>query len=195
MRVFALLLAAAAASTLDWSAARAASAAAPSALVPARFSVEVVGQGPDVILIPGLSSSRAVWADTAARLKATHRVHLVQVRGFGETAGVNASGPVLQPLVDELAVYIRAARLDRPAIIGHSMGGLAALMLAADHPALPGKLMVVDALPFIGPLFGAPSVEAIRPQADVMRAMLLARCAPGADGPPPGASSPTTPMQ
>jgi len=57
------------------------------------------------------------------------------------------------------------------------MGGLAALMLAADHPALPGKVMVVDALPFIGPLFGAASVEAIRPQADQMRNMLLANAA------------------
>ena len=149
------------------------SQAAVPAFQPARFSVEVVGEGPDVILIPGLSSTRAVWADTAERLRKTHRVHLVQLRGFGEPAGANASGPVLQPFVEELAAYIRAGRLEKPAIVGHSMGGLAALMLAADHPALPGKLMVVDALPFIGPLFGSASVEAIRPQADRMRAMLM----------------------
>ena len=46
------------------------------------------------------------------------------------------------------------------------MGGLAALMLAVDQPALPGKVLVVDALPFIGPLFGAASVDADPPQAD-----------------------------
>lgn len=175
MRILALLLAAAA-STIDGSA-WAAPVTASAALAPARFSVEVVGNGPDVILIPGLSSTRAVWADTAARLRTTHRVHLVQLRGFGEPAAVNASGPVLQPFVDELAAYIRGNRIDRPAIVGHSMGGLAALMLAADHPGLPGKLMVVDALPFIGPLFEAANVEAIRPQADRMRAMLLAQAA------------------
>ncbi len=140
---------------------------------PTRFSVVTVGTGPDVILIPGLSSPRAVWQSTAERLKATHRVHLIQLKGFGEPAGPNANGPVLQPFVDELGAYIIDRKLKRPAVIGHSMGGLAALMLAADKPTLPGKVMVVDALPFIGPLFGAASVEAIRPQAERMRTMLV----------------------
>ena len=140
-----------------------------------RFSVVTMGEGPDVIFIPGLSSTRAVWADVAGPLAKTHRVHLVQLAGFGEEAGANASGPVLQPFVDALADYIRRSGMKKPAIVGHSMGGLAALMLAADHPDLPGRLMIVDALPFIGPLFGADSVEAVRPQADTMRTMLLAQ--------------------
>ena len=141
---------------------------------PARFSVIVVGSGPDVILIPGLSSPRAVWAATAEALKKTHRVHLIQLKGFGEPAGPNASGPVLQPFVDELASYIADRKLERPALVGHSMGGLAALMLAADHPAVPGKLLVVDALPFIGTLFGAVSVAQIRPRAEEMRKVMIA---------------------
>lgn len=141
---------------------------------PARFSVVVEGSGPDVILIPGLSSSRDVWSATAAQLKASHRVHLVQLKGFGEPAGANASRPVLAPFVEELARYIRDSGLSKPAIIGHSMGGLAALMLAADAPKLPGKLMIVDAFPFIGPVFGAADVASITPRAEQMRAMLLA---------------------
>ena len=143
-----------------------------AAAEPARFSVVTVGKGPDVVLIPGLSSTRDVWAATAERLKATHRVHLVQLRGFGEPAGINASGPVLRPFVEELAAYIRDRRLKNPAVVGHSMGGLAALMLATDHPASAGKIMVVDAFPFIGPVFGAETVEAITPRAEQMRAML-----------------------
>lgn len=150
---------------------------AAASAVPTRFSVVVVGTGPDVILIPGLSSPRAVWAQTAETLKATHRVHLIQLKGFGEPAGPNASGPVLQPFVDEIAVYITESKLARPAVVGHSMGGLAALMVEADHPGLTGKLLVVDALPFIGPLFGAPSVAAVRPMADQMRNMLIANAA------------------
>lgn len=149
-------------------------ASAPAAATnPARFSVVVEGHGPDVILIPGLSSTRDVWRASADRLKANHRVHLVQLRGFGEPAGVNATGPVLQPFVAELADYIRNAKLNRPAVVGHSMGGLAALMLAADHPQAVGKVMVVDAFPFIGPVFGADSVAAITPRAEQMRTMLL----------------------
>ena len=94
-------------------------AAAPTGYQPTRFSVVVEGDGPDIIFIPGLSSTREVWSASAERLKKTHRVHLVQVRGFGEPAGPNATGPVLQPLVDDLAAYVRANRLTRPAIVGH----------------------------------------------------------------------------
>lgn len=150
---------------------------AAASAVPTRFSVVTVGSGPDVILIPGLSSPRSVWAATAGQLKATHRVHLIQLKGFGEPAGPNASGPVLQPFVDEIAAYINENKLVRPAVVGHSMGGLAALMVEADHPGLTGRLLVVDALPFIGPLFGAASVEAVRPMADQMRTMLIANAA------------------
>lgn len=154
-------------------AAPAAAAASPTASAgqPARFSVVTLGKGPDVILIPGLSSRRDVFAATAERLKDRYRVHLVQLRGFGEPAGANGQGPVLEPFVAELAAY--AERLKQPAIVGHSMGGLSAMMIAARHPHVPARVLVVDALPFIGPLFGAASVGALRTQADSMRAMLL----------------------
>ena len=172
-----LILAAALAAIATPLPAAAPAASAPAAVSEPRFSVTVVGKGTDVILIPGLSSPHAVWGATAERLKATHRVHLVQVAGFGEPAGPNASGPVLQPVVDQLAAYIRASHLKAPAVVGHSMGGLAALMLAADHPGLAGRVMVVDSLPFIGTIFGADSVVAITPQATAMRQMLIAQAA------------------
>ena len=47
-------------------------------------SVEVSGEGPAVILVPGLSTPRSVWAGIAPQL-AKHRVYLVQVNGFGAT--------------------------------------------------------------------------------------------------------------
>lgn len=137
------------------------------------------GQGPDVILIPGLSTPRAVWEPTVARLKANHRLHIVQIRGFGDHAGPNAAGAVLPNVVEDVRGFIEdcIAGQDRPApaIIGHSMGGLTGLMVAAEAPDRVGKLMIVDALPFIGTLFGAASVDAIRPQADGMATMLRAQ--------------------
>src|SRR5205085_9117566 len=47
-----------------------------------RFSVEVVGKGPDLIFVPGLSSSRETWKATADRLRERYRLHLVQLAGF-----------------------------------------------------------------------------------------------------------------
>jgi len=115
-----------------------------------RIGVTVLGSGPDVVLIPGLSSTPAVWAATMAALPG-YRYHLIHVSGFaGRPAGANAEGPFLEPVAGEIARYIREARLERPAVVGHSMGGTWGIMLAARHPELVGKLMVVDMLPYIG---------------------------------------------
>src|SRR5690349_3953604 len=125
-------------------------AAAPAGAAPfkpSRISVSVRGSGPDVILIPGLSASRGVWNGTVAAVPG-YRYHLVQVAGFaGTPAAGNSSGPVAAPVADEIAAYIAANRLGRPAIVGHSMGGSIAMMIGARHPEVAGRVMVVDMLP------------------------------------------------
>jgi N-formylmaleamate deformylase len=148
-------------------------AAAPAAAVafaPTRFSVEVVGRGPDVILIPGLTASKEVWRGTVAAVPG-YRYHLIQVAGFaGAPARGNAHGPVVTPLAEEIARYIRAAGLKRPALVGHSMGGTLALMLASRHPELVGKAMVVDMLPQPAELIGV-SAGGMRGFADVLESL------------------------
>ena len=125
-----------------------------------RFTVEVRGSGPDVILIPGLSGGRNVWAAMVQAVPG-YRYHLVQVSGFdGEPARGNVRGPILASLAAELARYIQEQRLDRPAIVGHSMGGTLAMMLAADRPRLVGRIMVVDMLPAPAGLFGQTTGDA-----------------------------------
>ena len=58
-----------------------------------RITVTVRGKGPDVILIPGLTCSAAVWDATAAHLEAHYRLLMVQVAGFGGLpAKANATG-------------------------------------------------------------------------------------------------------
>jgi len=137
-----------------------------------RLSVEVMGSGPDVILIPGFASSRDVWRPMAERLAATHRVHLVQLAGFAGEPWSHGDGAFVQPAVDELARY--AATLNRPAVIGHSMGGLAGLMLAQQHPEAVGRVMSVDSLPFFSAMFGpTATVEGARPFADQAAAAIL----------------------
>jgi len=128
--------------------------AAQGAFASDRLSVEVVGDGPDVVMIPGFASSREVWRAEATRLAATHRVHLVQLAGFAGEPWTHGDGPFIAPMVGELARYIREAGLERPAVIGHSMGGLTGLLLAQGHADLVGRVMSVDSLPFFSVLFG-----------------------------------------
>lgn len=137
-----------------------------------RISVVTRGSGPDVIFIPGLSSSRDVWNTTADALDDHYRVHLVQLNGFaGAPVGANGDGPVSAPVAEEIARYISENHLQRPAVIGHSMGGTIGMMLAARHPDAVGKLMVVDMFPFMGAMFGGPgaTAESVTPIADQIR--------------------------
>lgn len=136
-----------------------------------RILVTVEGSGPDVVLIPGLTSSPRVWEATAAALPG-YRYHYVQVRGFaGAPAGDNAQTPIIAPVADEIARYIREANLERPAVIGHSLGGSLGLILAARHPDTVGKLMVVDMVPFAGVFAGGPMAtpERLKPMVEKMR--------------------------
>ena len=148
-----------------------ATASAQTAFTSDRIGVTVRGDGPDVVLIPGLSSSPEVWDSTIAALPG-YRYHLVHVSGFaGRPAGANADGPVLVPVAEEIARYIRDSRLDRPAIVGHSMGGSLGMIVAARNPNLAGRLMVVDMFPFLGAMFAGPdaTAETLRPMAEMIR--------------------------
>lgn len=148
---------------------------APAALIQMdHISVEVIGKGSPVILIPGLSSPRAVWDGIAPELAKTHAVYLVQVNGFGgEDPGANLAPGVIEGLVADLHKLIAERKLTKPAVIGHSMGGLATLMLARTHPGDVGKAMIVDALPFVGSaFFPGSTVESVKPQAEGMRAQM-----------------------
>lgn len=163
-------------------AARAEAAPPPAAASPAapvfasdRMSVQVIGSGPDVVLIPGFASSREVWRHEAERLKGSRRVHLVQLAGFAGEPWSHGDGPFLDPMIEELARYVREAGLERPAVIGHSMGGLTGLMLAQRHPELVGRVLSVDSLPFFSALYGSTATaETARPFAEQTAAAIRA---------------------
>jgi pimeloyl-ACP methyl ester carboxylesterase len=164
LRLLALLL-------MSFAATCAAAHTRPSAFTSDRIGVEVHGTGRDVVLIPGLSSSPRVWDATIAAVPG-YRYHVVHVSGFdGRPAGANATGPVLVPVAEEIARYIVSAHLDHPAIVGHSMGGSWAVIVAGRHPGLAGRVMVVDMLPFLGAMFGGPGAtpDSIRPIAEQIR--------------------------
>ena len=140
------------------------------------ISVQVIGKGSPVILLPGLSSPRAVWDGVAPELAKSHTVYLVQVNGFGGDApGANLQPGILDGMVADLHNLIADRKLEDAAVVGHSMGGLVGLMLAKAHAGDVGKLMIVDSLPFVGEIFvpGA-TMAALEPQAKMFRDQMAA---------------------
>ncbi|QWC56704.1 alpha/beta fold hydrolase [Erythrobacter sp. 3-20A1M] len=130
---------------------------------------EVKGEGPDVLLVPGLASSAQVWDGTVAALADRYRFHLISVPGFAGTPVAEREGSVPEALAQRIADYAACRKLDHPVIVGHSMGGFTGLLAAREHPDRFSRVVVVDSLPFY-PLVYAPdaTVEVVKPRAEAI---------------------------
>ncbi len=123
------------------------------------FHVKVTGQGQPMILIPGLASGGGAWDTTVARYQDRYQCHVLTLAGFVGVPRIPA--PMLDTVRDGIADYIRANKLEKPVIVGHSLGGFLALAVAAKYPDLPGKLVIVDSYPFLAGVMnpGASTAE------------------------------------
>ncbi len=137
------------------------------------IQVEVIGEGRPLLMIPGLNSSAEVWRETCQALQPV-QCHLVQLPGFaGAPAGT--SHAFLDSMRDQVLAYARDRRLQAPAVIGHSLGGLLGLKMALAAPDALGPLVIVDSLPFFAAATNpAATVDTVRPMADAMRQQMLA---------------------
>lgn len=111
---------------------------------PRSFTVAVHGEGRPVIFIPGLGCPGDMWDATVEHLKGV-QAHVLTLAGFAGTKPIKP--PLAATVRKELVRYIRSHHLDRPIVIGHSMGGFIAYWLAATAPDLIGGVVVVDAGP------------------------------------------------
>jgi N-formylmaleamate deformylase len=110
------------------------------------FRVKVSGHGRPMILIPGLSSSGETWDTTVARYQDRFECHVLTLAGFAGVPRVPA--PMLDRVREGIAAYIRKNKMERPVIVGHSLGGFLALDVAAKYPELPGRIVSLDGYPF-----------------------------------------------
>lgn len=115
---------------------------------PLAFTVQVTGKGKPIILIPGLASSGEVWKSTVAHFCGDRECHVMTLAGFAGVPPIET--PLLPTAAKQIVEYIDAKKLDHPALIGHSLGGVLALRIASDNPDKVGKLVLVDSLPALG---------------------------------------------
>ncbi|MFL9481958.1 alpha/beta fold hydrolase [Chitinophagaceae bacterium LWZ2-11] len=110
------------------------------------FNVKKTGKGNrSIIFIPGFACSGDVWKETTPLFEKDFTCYTLTMPGFaGQPAEAD---PSFKGWEDAIAGYIKKNNIDKPIIIGHSMGGGLALALASDYPDVIGKIVVVDALP------------------------------------------------
>jgi len=103
------------------------------------------GHGPAIMMIHGLCGQMRNFSYALTdRLVADHRVILVDRPGSGYSAA--APSAAIPAQAELIAGLIDALRLDRPLIVGHSLGGAIALALALDHPDKVGGLALISPL-------------------------------------------------
>jgi N-formylmaleamate deformylase len=135
------------------------------------FAVRVVGSGPPMLLIPGLACPGEVWDGAVARWSPRYQIHVLTLAGFGGQPPIAA--PLLETVHRELLRYLAEQRLDRPVVVGHSLGGFVAWGLGATSPERLGPIVAVEGVPFISDLLApGATAESAKPQAEMMRRML-----------------------
>ena len=107
----------------------------------APFEITKTGKGKQsIIFLPGFASSGDVWNETKSNFEKDFTCYVFTMAGF---AGVKPQ-PNASFLNWEtgIANYIKINKIEKPIIVGHSMGGGLALALAADYPELKKKHLV-----------------------------------------------------
>ncbi len=108
---------------------------------------------PALVFIPGLSSHGDLWRPWRAAYADSYDLYVVTAPGFAGVAPREGDAPFLKTTVTEIISELRAQGVKQATFVGHSIGGLMALMIAHDAPELVRKILVVDSLPYLAGLF------------------------------------------
>ena len=104
-------------------------------------------QGTAVILIPGLEGGQWVWKQTIEHLSKHHVVYALTLAGFDGVPAPTNGGNLFDRADASLLQLIKHDKIDKPVLVGHSLGGTLALRFASEHPELIAGVVAVDGLP------------------------------------------------
>ncbi|WP_328890836.1 alpha/beta fold hydrolase [Streptomyces sp. NBC_00316] len=102
---------------------------------------------PPVVLAHGRGGDSRTWTWIAGRLAADHRVYALDFRGHGLSDWPGRYS--FELFRDDLHAFMEARNLSGATVVGHSLGGAAACLLAEQEPGLIGRLVIEEAPPLI----------------------------------------------
>jgi pimeloyl-ACP methyl ester carboxylesterase len=116
-----------------------------------RLHYERFGSGdPELLFVPGWCCDHTAFRPQYDHFARSHAVTAVDLRGTGGSDEPD-EGYSIPELADDVAAFCAAVGIEKPVVVGHSLGGMIAVELAARYPALPAGLVLVDPGP-IDPL-------------------------------------------
>ncbi len=99
---------------------------------------------PALVLLHGFQSNAHTWDSFSQAMADTYHVLALDQRGHGDTSWAPDGNYASEASVSDIAGFITALHLAPTVVIGHSMGGRHAAMLAAEHPEQVTKVVIVD---------------------------------------------------
>src|SRR6476619_2701141 len=115
-----------------------------------RMRVVEAGSGPPPILILDILVSHLEFESVLGPLAERFRVFAPDLPGFGESEKPSPARYAygIEAFAEAMVDMIAGLELGRVAVVGHSLGGAAAITLAAEHPELVERLVLVDAMSY-----------------------------------------------
>lgn len=101
------------------------------------------GDKPPLVLCHGFSDDGLCWTPVAEILATDYDVIMIDARGHGRSDGPEEGYGSLEHAAD-VAGVIQGLGLEKPPILGHSMGAATAMALAGTYPDLPGAILLED---------------------------------------------------
>jgi 3-oxoadipate enol-lactonase len=108
------------------------------------------GSGPPLLLLHGLGSSERDWEYQIPALTPHYRVLCLDSRGHGQSEK-GGSGYSIALFAADCLAFIEALQLEKPHIVGLSMGGMIGFQLAVNSPQTPASLTIVNSAPEVIP--------------------------------------------
>jgi pimeloyl-ACP methyl ester carboxylesterase len=110
------------------------------------------GSLPPMVLSHGYTDNGLCWTDLALAMEKKYDCIMYDLRGHG-LSEAPATGYTIEDNVSDIVGLIKALKLSNPVIIGHSLGGSIAAVVAAQYPDIPQKVVLIDPPGLLKPLF------------------------------------------
>lgn len=129
------------------------------------------GNRPPMVMAHGSSDDGLCWTNLAKEIQDSYDIIMFDARGHGLSDPPTPSDPA-DVQVEDLAALIRALKLERPILMGHSMGSASVAQFAARYPDVPRAVILEDPA-LVRP--ATPATGATPPTAEQRQATILAR--------------------
>ena len=105
----------------------------------------VIGDGPRLVIVPGLYGSSRNWGTMSRRMSDIRQVHALDARNMGESPWADSMS--FAEMAEDVIAYMDAHAIETCDLMGHSLGGKTVMAVALTRPERINRLIVVDVAP------------------------------------------------